>query len=170
MSCSYVACSMTFLPKVKIKQPLWEISSLSCYQLPSIGGQLPNLCHLQIHMVKPPSGNLLWALHRHPELKASALHPTPHPTPPSNSPQRQPSHSSSNLSQMPVDHSSRTQSLRLAGCALEQTPLCVSSSQLSSPLLSSALFYYYNNFLTGFPASTPILTHPPFTGIPKWPF
>lgn len=37
MICSYVVCSMNFLPKVKIKQPICGISSLSCYQLPSTG-------------------------------------------------------------------------------------------------------------------------------------
>lgn len=77
------------------------------------------------------------------------------------------SHFSSNLSQMPEDPASLTQVQKLVGCALRHIPLCTSSSQLSSWLSSLTLLYCFNSLLTCLSASTSVLSHPPFTGIPK---
>lgn len=78
--------------------------------------------------------------------------------------------SSSNLCQMPEDPASLTQVRKLVGCALRHIPLCTSSSQLSSWLSSPTLLYCFNSLLTCLSASTSVLSHPPFIGIPKWSF
>lgn len=77
------------------------------------------------------------------------------------------SRSSSNLCQMPEDSASLTQVRKLVDCALRHIPLCISSSQLSSPLSFPTLLYCFNSLLTCFSAYTSVLSHSPFTGIPK---
>lgn len=134
-----------------------ESHLLPCHQLSSIGSQLL-IYHLQIYVL---SHQLTTFSGFSTHILTLTSHSISYLT-------RQPNGSSSDISQVSENSSSRTQSPWLVDSALRLTLLRVSSSQFLSPLPSSPLFCYGPNFLTGFHASTLILYPPPFMGMPKW--